>query len=285
MGKVQYVNPFTDFGFKKIFGEEASLPLLKSFLNALLPDEAQIQALQFRNSEFLGQSKNDRKAIYDLYCESESGEKFIVELQKAKQNYFIDRSIYYSTFPIQEQALKGEWDYKLQSVYCIGILDFVFLDYSQDDVQKGRTKHVVKLKDEFNKVVYDKLTYIYLEMPNFGKSLDELESLSDKWLYFLKHLEDLESMPQIFSQGSDVDVFEQAFAKASIATWSSDEQESYERSLKSYRDMYSVVKTAREEGMEKGMKKGMEKGMSNALEQMIKSGIKEQEARKILGLD
>jgi len=285
MGKVQYVNPFTDFGFKKIFGEEASLPLLKSFLNALLPDEAQIQSLQFRNSEFLGQSKNDRKAIYDLYCESESGEKFIVELQKAKQNYFIDRSIYYSTFPIQEQALKGEWDYKLQSVYCIGILDFVFLDYSQDDVQKGRTKHVVKLKDEFNKVVYDKLTYIYLEMPNFGKSLDELESLSDKWLYFLKHLEDLESMPQIFSQGSDVDIFEQAFAKASIATWSSDEQESYERSLKSYRDMYSVVKTAREEGMEKGMKKGMEKGMSNALEQMIKSGIKEQEARKILGLD
>ena len=119
--KAKYINPFTDFGFKKIFGEEASKPLLLDFLNAILPENDQIVSLSFKNNEQLGQTEFDRKAIYDIYCENEKGEKFIVELQKAKQNYFKDRTIYYSTFPIQEQAERGEWNYNLKSVYCIGI--------------------------------------------------------------------------------------------------------------------------------------------------------------------
>ncbi len=124
--KAKYVNPFTDFGFKKIFGEEARKPLLLDFLNALLPETEKIIDLSFKNNEQLGQTNLDRKAIYDLYCENEKGKKFIVELQKAKQNYFKERTIYYSTFPIREQAEKGEWKYNLKAVYCIGILDFIF---------------------------------------------------------------------------------------------------------------------------------------------------------------
>ena len=120
--KAKYVNPFTDFGFKKIFGEEASKPLLIDFLNALLPETSKIIDLSFKNTEFLGKTELDRKAVYDIYCENDKGEKFIVELQKAKQNYFRDRTIYYSTFPIQEQAEKGEWNYKLKAVYCVGYL-------------------------------------------------------------------------------------------------------------------------------------------------------------------
>ena len=85
--KAKYINPFTDFGFKKIFGEEASKPLLLDFLNALLPEKDKIVSLTFKNNAQLGQSEFDRKAIYDIYCENEKGEKFIVELQKAKQNY------------------------------------------------------------------------------------------------------------------------------------------------------------------------------------------------------
>lgn len=92
--KAKYLNPFTDFGFKKIFGEEASKPLLLDFLNALLPERNQIVDLSFKNTEQLSQTEADRKAIYDIYCENESGEKFIVELQKAKQNYFKERTIY-----------------------------------------------------------------------------------------------------------------------------------------------------------------------------------------------
>ncbi|RYX85157.1 Rpn family recombination-promoting nuclease/putative transposase, partial [bacterium] len=118
--KARYINPFTDFGFKKIFGEEASKPLLIDFLNALLPPQNQIVNLAFKNTEQLGQTDSDRKAIYDIYCENETGEKFIVELQKAKQNYFKERTVFYSTFPIREQAEKGEWNYNLKAVYCIG---------------------------------------------------------------------------------------------------------------------------------------------------------------------
>ena len=113
--KAKYLNPFTDFGFKKIFGEEASKPLLLDFLNALLPISDKIVDLTFKNNEQLGQTDLDRKAIYDIYCENEKGEKFIVELQKAKQNYFKERTIYYSTFPIREQAEKGEWNYNLKA--------------------------------------------------------------------------------------------------------------------------------------------------------------------------
>ncbi len=124
--KSKYINPFTDFGFKKIFGEEASKPLLLDFLNALLPESGKIVDLTLKNSEQLAETEEKRRAVYDIYCENERGEKFIVELQKAKQNYFRERTIYYATFPIREQGEKGDWDFNLKAVYCIGILDFTF---------------------------------------------------------------------------------------------------------------------------------------------------------------
>ena len=176
--KAKYINPYTDFGFKKIFGEEASKPQLIDFLNALLPEQNQIIDLSFKNTEQLGLTDLDRKAIYDIYCENDKGEKFIVELQKAKQNYFRERTIYYSTFPIREQAEKGNWNYNLKAVYCIGILDFTFTDYERE-TEKSEFLHTIKLKDQNCKVFYDKLTYVYLEMPNFIKTESELETRLD----------------------------------------------------------------------------------------------------------
>lgn len=143
--KAKYINPYTDFGFKKIFGEEASKPLLIDFLNALLPEQYAVADLTFKNTEQLGLTDTDRKAIYDIYCENCKGEKFIVELQKAKQNYFRERTIYYSTFPIREQAEKGNWNYNLKAVYCIGILDFTFDDYKTEP-ERGEVVHTIKLK-------------------------------------------------------------------------------------------------------------------------------------------
>jgi len=125
--KDKYINPLTDFGFKKLFGIEPNKELLIDFLNQLLPSVHQIKELTYTKNEHLGGTEYERKAIFDLYCESQSGEKFIVELQKAKQNFFKDRSVYYSTFPIQEQAKKGDWDFELSAVYTIGILDFVLM--------------------------------------------------------------------------------------------------------------------------------------------------------------
>ncbi len=219
--KAKYINPFTDFGFKKIFGEEASKPLLIDFLNALLPQANRIIDLTFKNTEQLGQTDADRRAIYDIYCENENGEKFIVELQKAKQNYFKERTIYYSTFPIRDQAEKGGWNYNLKAVYCVGILDFTFDDY-ENTPEKSEVVHTVNLKNQNGRIFYDKLTYIYLEMPNFRQTESELDSRLDKWLFFIKHLEDFQSIPAIFTD----EIFTRAFEKAEIAKFAPAELDS-----------------------------------------------------------
>ena len=123
----QFINHFTDFGFKKLFGEEANKDILMDFLNELLREEqGEIKSITFLKNEHIGSLDSDRRAIFDIYCENERGDKFIVEMQKAKQDYFKDRSVFYATFPIREQAERGDWDYKLKAVYTIGILDFVF---------------------------------------------------------------------------------------------------------------------------------------------------------------
>jgi len=249
--KAKYVNPFTDFGFKKIFGEEASKPMLIDFLTTLLP-ETHIVDLTFKDKDKLGQTEDDRKAIYDIYCENNLGEKIIVELQKTngatiRQNYFKDRTVYYATFPIQEQAEKGEWNYQLKYVYCIGILDFKFDEKVKSG--EGEVIHTVQLKDQNNKLFYEKLKFVYLEMPHFVKEEHELgtgrhSARLDKWLYFIKHLEDFQNIPEIFKD----DVFIQAFEKAEIAKYSEEERHDYEQSLKIYRDLKGVIDTAFDDG-------------------------------------
>lgn len=277
--RAKYVNPFTGFGFKKIFGEEASKPLLIDFLNALLPQSSKIADLSFKNTEQLGQTDLDRKAIYDIYCENEKGEKFIVELQKARQNYFKERTIYYSTFPIREQAEKGEWNFSLKAVYCVGILDFTFDDY-EDEPERSEVVHTIKLKNQNGKTFYDKLTYIYLEMPNFKLDEAEIATRLDQWLYFIKHLEDFQSIPAIFSD----EVFSKAFAKAEIANFKQAELDSYEYSLKIYRDLKGVIDTAFDEGELKGILKAAkalkEEGISI---EIIKSatGLSESEIERL----
>ncbi len=281
--KAKYINPFTDFGFKKIFGEEASKPLLLDFLNAILPENDKIVSLSFKNNEQLGQTEFDRKAIYDIYCENEKGEKFIVELQKAKQNYFKERTIYYSTFPIQEQAEKGEWNYNLKAVYCIEILDFTFDDY-ENEPEKSQVIHTIKLKNQNGKTFYNKLTYIYLEMPNFNKTESDLKTRIEKWLYFIKHLEDFQTIPSIFND----EVFSKAFEKAEIAKFGTIELENYEYSLKAFRDNKAVydyaIDTAYDEGKLEG-KLETAKSLKNigvSLEIIIKAtGLSKEEIKSL----
>lgn len=123
-----FINPFTDFGFKKLFGEESALPRLKSFIEDALELVQPIKDLQFMSPEQLGSSDDERRAVYDIYCTAEDGSHFIVELQRAKQHFFKDRTVFYASFPIRSQAQKGDWNYKLEPVYCLGILDFAFSD-------------------------------------------------------------------------------------------------------------------------------------------------------------
>ena len=265
----KYVNPFTDYGFKRLFGEELNKELLLDFLNELLKHEqGRIVSLTYLKSDRLGNSEDDRKAIFDLYCENEIGEKFIVELQKTKQKFFKDRTVYYSTFPIREQAQRGsDWNFELKAVYTIAILDFVF---DSDIDEPDRFRYDVKLTDiNTCKVFYDKLAFIYLEMPKFNKTIDLLESRFDKWMYVIRNLNKLDRVPNELRES----IFERLFEVAEIAKFSKEEAEAYEDSLKSYRDLKNSLDTAFEEGVEKEKKEVVKKSLKAGLSVQIITSI------------
>ena len=245
--KDRYIDPFTDFGFKKLFGEECNKDLLLDFLNELLlKNEGKIINLTYLKSEQLGRSEEDRRAIFDLHCENEKGEKFIVEMQKTKQDFFKDRALYYSTFPIVEQAIQGDWNYELKAVYTVAILDFVFDD---DKNEPEKYRYDVMLTDiDTHKIFYKKLMFTYLEMPKFNKGVDELETRFEKWMYVLKNLKRLDRMPDKLREK----IFEKMFAAAEIARLSHEEYIQYITSLKTYRDYKNSIDTARAEGKAEG---------------------------------
>lgn len=276
--KERYINPYTDFGFKKLFGTEMNKDLLISFLNALFHDEQIIKDVKYLNSEKLGEGLRDRRAIFDVYCENEKGEKFIVEMQKAEQDYFKDRSIYYSTFPIREQAPRGDWDFQLKAVYTVGILNFVFPD---DEYDESCYHHEVKLMDTADKhVFFDKLTFIYLEMPKFNKNEDQLETMFDKWMFVLRNLSSLLKRPAALQER----IFEKLFRQAEIAKFTPQELHEYEESVKIYRDLKNTIDTAERKGRRKESveiaKNFKAMGLSN--EQIAKgTGLSPEEIEKL----
>ena len=268
----RYVNPYTDFGFKLLFGTPVNKDLLIGFLNALFRGEQEITDVTYLNAEQLGRAEWDRKAVFDVYCENVKGERFIVEMQKARQKYFKDRSVFYSTFPIREQAKVGDWDYELKSVYTVGVLNFVF-DEDKDDEEYYH--HEVKLMDVGRKeVFYEKLTFIYLEMPKFRKREDELETLFDKWMFVLKNLATLLERPVALQER----VFKRLFETAEIARFSESEM----------RDLGNVLNTAKEEGRKEGRKEGREEGeRKRSLEiarNLLQAGIAEDVIAATTGL-
>ena len=248
----RYVNFYTDFAFKKLFGTEVNKDLLISFLNALLHGREEIREITYLNTEHLGTQEYDRRAVFDVYCKNEKGEYFLVEMQKGEQQFFKDRSIYYSTFAIREQAPRGEWNYGLKGIYTIGILNFCFENTDPSYY------HEVKLLDTKTKeVFYDKLTFIYLEMPKFTKTEAELETLFDKWLYVIRNLASLMERPRALQEK----VFQHLFDAAEIAKFDKKERYEYEESLKAYRDLFSMVETAKLKGRAEGRAEGLKEGL------------------------
>ena len=251
----RYISLLTDFGFKRIFGTKPNKDLLINFLNSLFEGFQVIKDVKYLNSEHVGDVFAERKAIFDVYCENERGEKFIVEMQNAYQRYFKDRSLFYSTFPIREQAPKGaEWNFKLEHVYTVALLNFDLKEeaFDQDDIN-----HDVGLLDKkTHKVFNDKLSFKYVEIAKFDKTEDELVTLYDKWLYVLKNLSRLDKRPAALKEK----IFSKLFGEAEIAKFTPTELKEYEDSLKAYRDVKNSIDTALEKGREEGRAVGREEG-------------------------
>ena len=248
----RYISLLTDFGFKRIFGTDPNKELLVNFLNSLFDGEEVIKDVKYLNSENVGDVYTERKAIFDVYCENEKGEKFIVEMQNAYQTYFKDRSLFYSTFPIREQAPKGsDWNFCLKKVYVVALLNYRMSDEAFDS---SDTIHTIALMDtKTNNVFNAKLMFKYVEVGRFDKTDDELISLSDKWMYVLKNLSRLDNRPSSLREK----IFTKLFDAAAIARFTPMELREYEDSLKAYRDIKNSLDTAKEEGRAEGRAEGI----------------------------
>ena len=257
----RYISLLTDFGFTRIFGTKPNKDLLINFLNSLFDGFQVIKDVKYLNSEHVGDVFVERKPIFDVYCENEHGEKFIVEMQNAY-------------FPIREQAPKvAEWNFKLEHVYTVALLNF---DLEEEAFDKNDINHDVGLLDKKTlKVFNDKLSFKYVEIAKFNKTEEELDTLYDKWLYVLKNLSRLDERPSALKEK----VFTKLFEEAEIAKFTPTELKEYEDSLKAYRDVKNSIDTALEKGREEGMAEGMAKGMAKGMEKE-----KQSTARRLLSM-
>ncbi|MFO7641379.1 MAG: Rpn family recombination-promoting nuclease/putative transposase, partial [Candidatus Competibacteraceae bacterium] len=234
---MRYVDPLTDFGFKKIFSEPPGQPLLVSLLNDVLALPEPVARVRVRNLEQLPDAPAQRRMVYDLLCVDQLKRAILVEVQRAGQTYFKDRTLFYASHLVRRQGQAGtEWNYRLRPVYVIAILNAVL---SKTVLRR------VTLKDEANEVFYDKFGLVFIELPCFTKTVDQLDTHLDQWLYFLKHAGELEVMPTIFKG----DVIERAFTMAELYAMSEEDRERYQDELKHYRDVMNMLDTAREQGI------------------------------------
>ena len=277
--KPRNINPFTDFGFKKLFGEEASKDILIDFLNAVLEgDISPIRDIEFSKNEHLGPTELDRNVVFDIYCRTESGERIIIEMQKVFQTFFKERSLYYSSFAIQEQGNKGEWDFSLCPVYCISVLDFKLRSI---DVDPNEYIHKVKLINEkTGKVFNNKLNFVYVEIPKFNKKLEDLETNFDKWMYLLTKLEFLERLPEKLQSK----IFQKVMGIAELLKLKKSDREAYEENLKKHRDLKNALDTSERLGFEKGHKEGYDEGIEVTAIGFFKQGVKLEVISDVTGL-
>ena len=269
----QFINPFSDWGFKHIFGREISKDLLICFLNDLFAGEFVIKSLSFGNKEQIGLSKDSREVIFDIYCTTDEGKEIIVEMQNRGQEHFIDRALYYTSRVIVNQGIKGEWDYDIRPVYTICFMNFIdpLLPFG-----KFRTDMILADRDN-GKMVSDKIRMVYLMLPFFEKTETECETDFERWIFVLKNMNTFERMPFLAKNA----VFKKLAEISDLRTLSKKDMDKYEDSIRIMRDAYATYKYAIKTGLEDGRKQGLEEGMAQGIEKGMAQGIEKGMAQGI----
>jgi predicted transposase/invertase (TIGR01784 family) len=231
-----FINPLTDFGFKKVFGEEE---VAIEFLNDIVAPEEKITEIRYCPTEQLGDWETSRKAVFDLVCSNEKGESFLVEMQKAKQEFIADRLLFYSTFLIRNQAPKGKWDFELKAVYVVSVLDFVLFEEEED---KSRIINKVRLfRENVSTPFSKKLTFVFVELPKFNKPIEAVTGKMEYWLFCLRNLMRLQEVPEAIQE----QVFIRLFEIARINKLTPEEMEAYQKSVLEYDDIVEALKYER----------------------------------------
>jgi predicted transposase/invertase (TIGR01784 family) len=240
IAKSTYINPRTDFGFKRIFENK---DLMINFLSSVLKEN--ITAVTYQNVEQLGAVKKDRGAVFDILCTLDNGKYIIVEMQNAPQKFFMDRLVYYVAMLLQNQAPRGNiWDFELKAVHVLSILNFVYFKDTRDNAKV--IEHVHLTRSGSKKWVYDKVQFSLVELPKFNKALSELHTSLDCWLYILCHLEALPSQPAEVRG----DIFDLLFNLAELSAFSKEEIIMYRTSLMAQSDYLNTIAYARETAIE-----------------------------------
>ena len=238
----RFINPFTDFGFHRIFGQEIHKELLIDFLNQLLKGEREVRDIRIKNPLQTPELEEGRGVVFDVYCEDSDGVWFVVEMQAAAQPYFYDRGLYYLARAIDQQGQRGkDWKFELQPVYGVFFLNFKM----EGEFSKFRTD-VILADRSTGRMFSDKIRQVYLELPYFPRgSWEECENDFERWIYLLKHMETLERMPERLRKS----VFERLLEVADVASLTKEERVLYDEALKRYRDYKNTVEYAEEKGI------------------------------------
>ncbi|MDR1224594.1 MAG: Rpn family recombination-promoting nuclease/putative transposase [Tannerella sp.] len=244
-----FMNIKTDFGFKKIFGNKV---LLIAFLNAILNRD--IVEVEYLPAEQLGYIEENRRAVYDVYCTTATGERFIVEMQASPQVHFADRIVFYMSYPVLSQAPRGQrslinsagkelkvpWDYSLSGVYMICILDSIM--FSEEKAKNIVLEHMKIVRQNADTVLTDKWEAVTVELPKFKKTEDELETVTDKWIYSLKNMEKLPERPEKLNEK----IFDELYENAKINRLKTEDMKAYSKSILEYDDVISSLRFVEE---------------------------------------
>lgn len=281
----KYINPFTDVGFKIIFGKEVNKDLLIDFLNQLLKGKYEIEDVTFLNKEDNGERVYDKTCIFDIHCQTSKGEHIIVEMQNGAQIFFRDRAIYYMSRVLSSQGTPGpEWTYgELKAVVGVFLLDFVMRDDEATKPWASQTERakapkfrtdVILADGDDGSPFSDKLLMVFLQLPVFSITHpDECSNDFERWIYILKNMETLERMP-FRAQKS---VFDRLAEVCEVAKMNMAEKRNYDASLMAYLDAKNQLyyfKNGERMAEERGYKDGMAKGLVQGLEQKTVEIIK-----------
>ena len=265
----KYIDPLVDFAFKKIFGSEPNKDLLIAFLNEVFRGRKHIVDLVYNKNEHPGDIQEEGTAIFDLICTGDNGERFLIEIQRARQGYFKERALFYTSRVISDQAPKGkrsDWGYKLTEVYLIALLE----DFTLEDSPAHTYLHDICLCNrDTGEIFYDKLGYTYIELSKFVKADTELETDLDRWLHVLKNMSQWDKIPVYLRKP----IFEKLFSIAEYTNLTKEEKTMYDSNLKRRWDNKNVLDYAIKEGMEKGMEKGRHEEALAIARELKKEGL------------
>ena len=252
----RYARIIMDDWFKRTFGTEPNKGLLIMLLKELIP-EHDIKDLTYVQQEHINPFPGKKDALIDVECVDTDGTRFIVEMQVARQRFFYERSLFYSTFGIQQQVEKSRsMDYGFPPVYFVGFMDFSLHEGSDRVLYRYSLR-----ENETGEEMTGSLHFVFLELTNCRKALTPEATLLDNFCYALHNMEHLTDRPEELKE----EIFKRLFKTAEIATFTPEERIKYENDMTTERDIQNYISYAREKGLEEGMEKGLLEAAKNML--------------------